>query len=289
MKRFLQLLLLLALTLIAPPSSVSAEDCQTDCRRQCRACALGICIVEPSCHIKCETAKKTACAIGSSLPTVPLTPYEQTKTALEKSCGAAFDTIMKGTVGFCGNHDGRLDGQDRIEEAKSILIRAGLVDAREFDGLQIRFCPINGEGLAAERGRIYLNPSMISSDNVNLASLLGHEMIHIRQYRNGGSDNFKCNYSRKFVECGGCQDRRHSMEDEAYSWQDANFSRIHAATYSFTPFPTPSGQQPPTPSQSIVATACFTPIGACPMAMALPRSSPCFCPTMQGPVWGEAR
>lgn len=41
------------------------------------------------------------------------------------------------------------------------------------------------------------------------------------------------------------------------------------------------------PTSCQVATHCFTPYGACGMAVATLRGSQCYCPTMWGPVWGS--
>ena len=43
------------------------------------------------------------------------------------------------------------------------------------------------------------------------------------------------------------------------------------------------------PYQRSIAQACITPFGTCPMAISIPVGSPCYCPTIQGPVWGQAQ
>lgn len=40
--------------------------------------------------------------------------------------------------------------------------------------------------------------------------------------------------------------------------------------------------------RNTLATICTTPVGACPMGVAIPRGSPCYCPTLMGPMWGQA-
>lgn len=37
-----------------------------------------------------------------------------------------------------------------------------------------------------------------------------------------------------------------------------------------------------------LATMCSTPVVQCPMGVAIPIASPCYCPTYFGPVWGRA-
>ena len=40
--------------------------------------------------------------------------------------------------------------------------------------------------------------------------------------------------------------------------------------------------------RSMVASVCVTPYGNCPMGVAIPIRSSCYCPTYMGPVWGQA-
>jgi hypothetical protein len=75
--------------------------------------------------------------------------------------------------------------------------------------------------MAPDRGRIYLDAATKSSGPKEIATLLAHEMKHIRQYRENGTDDFKCTYSQQYVGCGGCQDRRHQLEREAYEFVDS--------------------------------------------------------------------
>ena len=51
-------------------------------------------------------------------------------------------------------------------------------------------------------------------------------MKHIEQYRRLGTDSFKCNYSKQFVQCRGCFDERNVYEREALEWQKAHGEQI---------------------------------------------------------------
>jgi hypothetical protein len=56
------------------------------------------------------------------------------------------------------------------------------------------------------------------NDLLTTAITLVHEMIHVGQYRQRGTDNFKCEYSKQYVRCN-YQDDRNSLEHEAYEFQ----------------------------------------------------------------------
>ncbi len=136
------------------------------------------------------------------------------------ACTIPYQTITNVVISQCSNWDGRLDDQHLIEQAKNILVSNGIFPQSEFNGIQIRWCPLSGaHGMAPDRGRIYLDASQKEAVSEDIAVLLAHEMVHVIQYRRMGTDNFKCEYSRKYAECGGCQDSRHSLEAEAYSFQ----------------------------------------------------------------------
>jgi hypothetical protein len=182
------------------------------------------------------------------------------------TCGAVFDAITQPIIAACSNNPRRLEGQETIAEAKALLINSGLFSRREFEGVQIRFCPAQtGYGITPESGRIYLHPDNYyepgrpMTQRAQLASLLGHEMIHIRQYRKLGSHKaFACEYSLAYItaalRCGVecAQGPDNVLEREAYDWQTNNNGRLAAtdsepwqpgvvAEYSFDPLRLPHG------------------------------------------------
>lgn len=270
-----KMILFIMWCLLLPTGTALAESCDTNCHDQCRVKTdfPPVNFVEPTCHAKCEIAKKAACAMGQSIPTIPITPREQVEVFGDAACGSIYYGIVNSVIAQCSNWNGRLDGQNRIEEAKGLLVGTGLFAAQEFNGVQIRFCPLqNAQGIAPEGGRIYLNTGMMNASLADLASLLGHEMVHIRQHRGSRAGAFACDYSRQFTECGGCQDDRHPMEHSAYQWERENRSRL---AMSFTP----------PPAQICV----YGPGQFCPMGMAIPSGSQCTCATPMGFFSGIAQ
>ena len=279
-----------------------AEDCNTDCHRQCRIRTdiPPIDFVEPTCHLKCEAAKKASCVVGSPIPTIPITPLEQTKEISQAACGAIYTGITQGVIAQCSNLDNRLDGQSQISQAVDLLVKAGLFTSDEFNGVQIRQCgTFSGEGIAPESGRIYLKPASINGHPVDLASLIGHEMTHIRQHRSRiGSSEFACDYSRAMAECGGCQDSNNRMEREAYDWQNQNLAKIQQVFFQSSPpnslppnLPLPLGSPPP---QVPVVNSCF--VGyyqGAPQGCFLPGYQPvgtqCSCIYPTGQFFGVAQ
>ena len=136
-------------------------------------------------------------------------------------CGRPFESIVAAPIVQCSNWDGRLDDQDIIKDAMGDLVQAKLNSAGDFSNIQIRWCPsINGGGLTPSSNKIYLDPSYKNKGRVVVGALLAHEMTHIKQFRDMGEDQFKCAYSIAYTNCGGCQDRNHPLEAQAYAVQD---------------------------------------------------------------------
>jgi hypothetical protein len=273
-------LALLFLTLL--PMLVYAESCDTDCHRQCRIRTdfPPVEFIEPTCHAKCEVAKKAACAVGRPLPTVPITPREQVEVYGTQACAAPFQAITNIVIGRCSNWDGRLDGQNLISAAINRLQSTGIMSAGELNGVQVRWCPLSGaHGMVPDRGRIYLDVSL-QNDPFSTASTLAHELAHIRQYRRMGTDRFKCDYSRQYAECGGCQDRRNSFEREAYQFEDSIQSRLA----QWTSPDQPPRQQAPSPMQTgIPVRFCRTQFGTCQIAPTMvPMGTSCYCNAPNG-------
>lgn len=223
--------ILASLTLLLVTTAAFAESCDTDCHRQCRVRTdfPPVEFIEPTCHAKCEVAKKAACATRSTIPNIQLTPREQVEVYGNQACAVPFQAITNIVIGRCSNWDGRIDDQHLIQQAASVLQSAGIIQANELNGVQVRWCPLQGAaGMAPDRGRIYLDTGL-KSNLFATASTLAHEVVHLRQYRNAGTDRFKCEYSRQYAECGGCQDRRNSFEREAYEYEDQIRLRLSQA------------------------------------------------------------
>ena len=137
-----------------------------------------------------------------------------------KGCAQGFEIISKPVIYQCSNWDGRLQDQEKIIDAKNLLINKRIIEGQEFNGVEIRWCPfIESAGMAPDREVIYIDTDYKAIHVKELSALLAHEMIHISQYRKMGTDNFKCTYSKQFVECGGNQDRCMALEREAYDYE----------------------------------------------------------------------
>lgn len=116
-----------------------------------------------------------------------------------------------------------------------------------------------------------------ANDAYNNPILWAHELKHVQQFASWGVRDFAIRYLRSW----------NSVEHEAHAAEDAfiNYRRQQA-------------QQQPQYQQQVGfnqpgmfprASACFTNLGACPMAVSIPGGSPCYCPTYAGLVWGVAR
>lgn len=223
--------LFLALTFAVLTPNSMAESCDTDCHRQCRVRTdfPPVEFIEPVCHGKCEAARKLACT-GTKVPTVPVTPIEVIKETTTQTCAAPFQAITGAVIAKCSNWDGRIDDQHLIQQAINTLQFAGIVQSHELNGVQVRWCPLqNAHGMAPDRGRIYLDVGL-KGNAYATASTLAHEVVHIRQYRSAETtETFKCNYSREYLECGGCQDRRNGFEREAYDYENQIQLRLSQA------------------------------------------------------------
>lgn len=208
------------------------------------------------------------------------------------ACTVPYQTITNAVIAHCSNWDGRLDDQHLIENAKEILIANRVFHPNDFNGIQIRWCPLTGaHGMAPDRGRIYLDTPGKQDSPEDLAVLLAHEMAHIIQYRRMGSDNFKCEYSRNYVDCGFCQNESHALEREAYQFQENVSNRL--AENDPTPY---TGQntiqqsfQQQMPPTGVPVRYCQTHMGTCQIPPAMvPMGSACYCNTGVGQIPGSA-
>ncbi len=280
--------LMVAIALLgAATLSARADDCAVSCRDRCapETEAPPVAGVEPGCWSRCMAARPAACRADRPPPSEPQTSREQLERATLQACAAPFSAITAAVIARCASWPGRLDGQDLIAAARRRLLATGILAKDEFDGVEIRWCPlINAQGMTPDGGRIYLDVGMRQNHIEEIASSLAHEMLHVRQYREMGADEFRCAYSRAFIDCRACQDERHPMEREAYAFQRAVERRLAAAA-SPRPSADPLRPSPPAP----LAPSCVTPSGACAMARPLPPGSGCSCPNAAGRLHGRAR
>ena len=179
---------------------------------------------EPSCKIQCEAAKDVCRKTNIDLTKIP-SPVEVAEKVATQQCAAAFELVNKWVLVSCAPNP--VNSQLHIDAAKEMLIKHNIVPANWFENVQIRFCKLLGEGQAPDRNQVLIDESYLHRTTRQLAILLAHEMKHIDQYRSRGStDQFKCDYSRHFVECAGCQDDGHPEEAEAYAFEEAAANKL---------------------------------------------------------------
>ncbi|WP_294974078.1 hypothetical protein [Tabrizicola sp.] len=260
----------------------ASDSCEKDCNAECCQ-TIRITpwdkntVCEPACKTTCE-ASKSACKLsGGALPTVAApNTIELVEKALRASCASGFEVITKSVILSQGSY--AAGSEVLLNDAKSLLVAAGLFGAREFDGVSIRWGRITAEGIAPDRDTIFISENYLGSNDLySVATILGHEMIHVRQYRNLGTDNFKCEYTRKYLDCGACQDNGHPLEAEAYQWNTENNGTVANAVNSAAM----NGG-----NQSNVGYTCYTPVGYCQYPSPAPVGWQCECSSPQGLIYG---
>lgn len=289
MHRLLITFFLCAFALLAWTGEVYAIGCNEDCHRRCRVTVLGQRIVEPTCHIRCEAAKKLACAAGTPLPIPVPNPLGLITDPEREICRNTYlpfyRNFVQGVITYCANWPGRADHRSAIEDAKQLLIQADLFQAGEFNGVDIRWCPLRASGMVPAAERILLHPDL-RSNRVRLAVVLAHEMVHIRQFRRWPNDGFECRYGRELA-LGRGQGRSNSLEREAYDFEphaEAAIMRVLNARMSM-PQPTPTLPQPFQGQE--LSHLCGHANGACTMWNQGPVGAPCWCQTPFGAVSGQ--
>lgn len=156
------------------------------------------------------------------------------------ACTVPFDAIKNTVMTSCAPSDEIYNAihQESIQEAIDLLVANNMIESSEFHGVQIRWCPfVNGAGVTPESNRIYLNSSFINESLIERAVLIAHEMTHIRQFRNFGSDEFKCKYSKEFIGCGGCQDESNTYEKSAFDFGETVRNKLSKNSNITNQFP----------------------------------------------------
>lgn len=145
-------------------------------------------------------------------------------------CEDAFDLIAMSVILRCSTWAAPPAAQARLAAVRQRLLDTGLARAPEFDGLHIAFCPLlQGTGMLPDPAHLYLDDGLLGMSIDGLAEILAHELQHRVQFASFGSRGFKCAYVRAMSACGGCQDRRHPLEAEAYARQDRAREHLLAA------------------------------------------------------------
>lgn len=126
-----------------------------------------------------------------------------------------FSTYVNSVAASClvGNSD---DSNNRnLSRARDILIRSNIYSSQDFSGVSIRWCNIPGtQGMVPRKRLILLSDDLRSRSAEDLVPLLAHEMYHITQYNDWGSNEFHCKYSREYLQHS--TGRNNSVERPAY-------------------------------------------------------------------------
>ena len=127
----------------------------------------------------------------------------------------------------CAAWIGPPEADARLAAVRRRLLATGLAQPSEFADLRIAFCPLlQGTGMLPDPSHLYLDDGLLGMSVEGLAEILAHELQHRVQFASFGHRGFKCAYVRAMSACGGCQDRRHPLEAEAYARQDLARERL---------------------------------------------------------------
>lgn len=142
-------------------------------------------------------------------------------------CENAFDLIAMMVVARCSLYEAPPGVSDALLAAAARLRELGLASDDELRVNHMAFCPLAaGTGMVPAPGQLYLDDGLVGMSRDGLAEILAHELVHIRQFARLGTREFKCEYVRDMLACGGCQDRGHALEAEAYKQQDEVRERL---------------------------------------------------------------
>lgn len=200
------------LSLFILSANALATECRTDCANKCRRCFLGACTADPACQLTCEAERAIACIDGNS--DITLTP--DIGKHLDPLCGGPFNAYVSAVKDAC-NTGGEANTSINVQGAWHILWTSGFFQQHEVNGVSIRWCNLAGRasGMVPDRDLILLDHGYRHHSSYDIAPLLAHEMLHVRQIRNMGTDNFKCSYSKELTAGRGMGDGNY-LEREAY-------------------------------------------------------------------------
>ena len=185
--RFLRATLLLGV-IFAGFCEPAVAGCQKDCNSSCYKERWGAKYDDPVCRSACK-ARNKACKVGIPKPDIPGEPDPSVlppdpREDIDNACAAPFETLTGYVRTQCGDYEGRMGDRRVIQDAREILIASRIFKPSEFDGVTIRWCPLDGaEGMSPAPGIVYLDSSMEGAHVLDIASLLAHEMQHERQWR----------------------------------------------------------------------------------------------------------
>jgi hypothetical protein len=165
-------------------------------------------------------------AADRTLDTEPVAP----RVAERFDCENAFDLVAMMVVASCARYQPPPEASAAIDRASARLRETQLASAEELSQTSIAFCPLAaGTGMVPTPHQLYLDDGLLTMSADGLAEILAHELEHVQQFARLGTREFKCQYVRDMLACGGCQDRSHGLEAAAYARQDQARARLSAA------------------------------------------------------------
>jgi hypothetical protein len=151
---------------------------------------------------------------------VPTFAYDRLESGRQFDCVNAFDLVAVATTIQCAVYAKPIS-EAGFSGAIERLIDAGFFTRADFAEIAIEWCPLTrATGFTPDATRIFIDAGLKDGGVDLIAEVLAHEMIHVQQFREIGARGFKCDYINAFLSCGGCQDRAHELEAEAYGFQD---------------------------------------------------------------------
>jgi len=163
-----------------------------------------------------------ATELDDMLNASPTMPFAE-----EFDCVNAFDLFASFAMVRCAVAPLAADDITSISRALARLRTLGIIEAASAPDVDVRFCPLlNGTGLVPAPHRMLLDDGLRAMSTDGLAEVIAHEFAHIEQFETLGPSEFKCAYVRAMSACGGCQDRAHPLEREAYEAQDRARARL---------------------------------------------------------------
>lgn len=161
----------------------------------------------------------TAQAVHAQASTPAVSPESLSQ---QFDCEGAFDLVALMVIFRCAAYVPPPSARRALDAAVQRLRKFDLIDADEQASTRIAFCPLAaGTGMVPTASQLYLDDGLISLSTDGLTEIMAHELVHVRQFVRLGERGFKCAYVQSMAACGGCQDRRHFLEQEAYAHQDA--------------------------------------------------------------------
>lgn len=144
-----------------------------------------------------------------------------TPNASHFDCENAFDLVAMLVLARCNAYQAPAGADHAIAAASARLRDAQLASPEELERARIAFCPLAaGTGMVPTPQQLFLDDGLITLSTDGLAEILAHELEHVQQFERLGTREFKCEYVRDMLACGGCQDRGHALEAAAYARQD---------------------------------------------------------------------